>query len=320
MKNILSCLGLLAFITSCSLVNKVAVKTTGSVIVAGSDELLTEGNWHYFEKSVPANLKLMEGLWFSDQGNKDLLTSLVKGFGAHAFAINETKALQDILEDNTEAFSIQQTLLHYEKSIFYGFEYLKHAGISKEEFLDKSFPMKLKERFDSTFSSDDYIAILYFAQSLGSSINIQRENVAKLGYFNHVKSMLSWVCEKDPDIERGSCYLFDAVIEASTSGVLGGSMDKAQEKFQEVIKKQPYNLLARVAYIQYYIIPMLEEDEFSAMMQLLSKDINTWFQLQLGNPSEASQLFEKHREFNLFNSIAKERFTRIHKLRKNIFD
>jgi hypothetical protein len=310
----------LAALGACSVMNKVAVKATGSVITAGSDELLTESNWHYFEKAVPGNLKMMEGLWYSDQGNKEILTSLIKGFGAHAFAVNETKALRDIIEDNSNSFQINQTILHYEKAIFYGFKYLEKSGITRSEFMDKSFSFSLKKRFDDVFDEDDHIAILYFAQSLGSSINLQRENIKKLGYFSHVKSMLDWICTANPNIERGSCKLFDAVIEASTSGVLGGKMGVAKKKFKQIISDQPYNLLAKLSYVQYYIIPMLEEDEFSVEMESLNKDLSIWFNLQMGNGSKRSRVYMAHREFNLFNSIANERFKILMKMRKQIFD
>jgi hypothetical protein len=310
----------LTIIGACSLIDKIAIKTTGSVITSGSDELLTESNWFYFEKAVPANLKMMEGLWFSDQSNKEILSSLVKGFGAHAFAINETKSLKDIIEDNSESFEITQTILYYEKAIFYGFKYLEESGITQDEFMDKSFSFSLKKKFDETFDEDDHIAILYFAQSLGSSINLQRENVSKLGYFNHVKAMLNWVCSANPNIERGSCKLFDAVIEASTSGVLGGKMEIAKKKFKQVMLDQPYNLLAKLSYVQYYVVPMLEEDEFSVLMESLGKDLNIWQNLQMGNSSKRSVIYEKNREFNLFNSIANERYKTLLKMRKLIFD
>lgn len=306
--------------TSCSLINKAAVKTTGSIVAKGSDELLTESNWAYLEKALPGNLKLMEALWFNDQANKVLLTSLIKGFAAHAFAISETKALKGILLENSNDDQRDQAILFYEKAIFYGLKYLEVIGISSKKFFDKSYSYKIDEDFSTRFDEDDFVALFYFAQSLGSSINLQRQNIVKLGYFNHVKSLLNWICTKEPELERGSCQLFDAVIEASTSGLLGGSMQKAKLKFKALIKKQPYNLLAKASYIQYYIIPMLEEDEFSVEMEQLQRDLNTWYSLQLGKTTKASKLYENHRDFNLFNSVARERFGIMHKLRKNIFE
>jgi hypothetical protein len=247
----------MAVLSSCALVNKVAVKATSNIIGEGSDELLTEGNWHFFDQAVPANLKLMEGLWYGDQGNEKLLELLIKGYSAYAFASMETKALKDLIEENDNSFHIDQTIITYEKAIFYGLQFLKLKGITESDFYDKTFSTKLAKIFDESFGKEDHIAIFYFAQALGSSINIQRQNVKKMAYLSHVKSMLKWVCAKDPSLERGSCGFFNAVIEASTPTLLGGSQAKARVNFKQVIKEQPYNLLARLSFIQYNIITMV---------------------------------------------------------------
>jgi hypothetical protein len=296
-----------------------AVKTTASVIKAGSDEVLTEGNWEHFSEAVPGNLKLIEGLWYSDPTNKSLLLMLIKGYGAYGFASKETIALKDIIEEEDESPAIDQAILIYEKAIFYGVKYLELSGISQDQFYNKSFSTKISKEFSRKFSSDDYTAILYFAQAMGSSINIQRQNVSKMALLSHVKAMLGWVCEKDPEIERGSCGLFNAVIEASTPTLLGGSQKRAKKLFKKLIKKQPYNLLARISYVQYHLIPLLEEEEFSVEMESLKKDIDTWYSYVKGSRSGRTKLFERNRDFNLYNSIAKKKYSVLMKLRKDIF-
>lgn len=285
----------------------------------GSDEVLTEGNWEFFTLAIPGNLKLIEGLWFSDQGNKELLAMLIKGYGAYGFASKETIALRDILEGRSESELIDQTILAYEKSIYYGLKYLELSGISSAEFYNKSFSNKLSKVFSSEFGQEDHIAILYFAQSLGSSINIQRQNVSKMAYLSHVKEMLKWVCSERPDIERGSCALFNAVIEASTPTLLGGSPARAKKTFKQLIKDQPYNLLARISYVQYYLIPLLEEEEFSIEMEKLNKDISNWYRSIKGEVSKRTEIYSKHKDFNLFNSIARKKYKTLIKMRNEIF-
>ena len=313
------CLIFMAAFTSCSLMDRVAVKTTASVIKSGSDEVLTEGNWEHFNNAVPGNLKLIEGLWYSDPTNKSLLLMLIKGYGAYGFASKETIALIDILEEKSNSLNIDQAILTYEKAIFYGLKYLELSGISENEFYDKSFSTKISSEFSRRFNSVDHSAILYFAQALGSSINIQRQNVSKMALLSHVKAMLSWVCLENPEIERGSCGLFNAVIEASTPTLLGGSQKKAKIQFKNLIKKQPYNLLARISYVQYHLIPLLEEEEFAVEMEDLRKDINTWYSYMKGSRNGRTKLYEENRDFNLFNSIAKKKYSVLMKLRKDIF-
>lgn len=308
----------MATIFGCSVIDRVAVKSTARLMNEGSDEILTETSWDRFNMAAPANLKLIEGLWFTDKSNLDLLEILIKGYGAYAFGALETKALDSIIldEESSEKF---EAILAYEKAIFYGFKYLENFGISKKQFTDKSFGLKLKDSFENHFKEDNFVALFYFAQALGSSINLQRDNVSKMGLLTQVKEMLSWVCLKDPTLERGSCLLFDAVIEASTPTLLGGSQKLARSKFKKVIKKQPYNLLAKVSYIQYHLIPMLEESDFDAYMEILEKDFSYWKETQVGKTNSMSKTFNKHRDFNLYNAIALERFNTLKEVKKDIF-
>ncbi len=302
----------------CSLVNKTALRTTANVIREGSDESFTEGNWAFFKEAMPGNIKLLEGLWFADQSNENLLGLLIKAHAAYAFVVHETQALEAIITDDYNSTAKEQAILHYEKAIFYAVKLLEENGISQEEFFSKEFSLKLPKVFEDKFDDSHLSGLFYFAQALGSSINLQRNNVVKMSYLSHVKSMLSWVCMRDRDIENGSCGLFQSVIEASTPTMLGGSQEKAKKQFLDVIAKQPYNLMARLSLIQYHLIPMLEEDEFDKEMALLKRDINSWYK-GIKDSSQAEKKYSSHREFNLFNAMAKERFQVIKKIKKEIF-
>lgn len=312
---------MLAVCFSCAAVNKVAVKSTAGVIYAGSNELLKENDYQLFKESTPANLKFLEGLWASDRSNKKLLTLLIKGYAAYTFAVLETEALRDILlEEDSPAK--ERVVLTYEKAINYGIMYLAELGISKDEFLDKSFPEKMSERLNEKASQDDLVALFYFMQALGSSINLQRDSIEKMAYFSHVINLLDWVCTKDPTLEFGNCELFGAVIEASTPLVLGGSKPKAQKKFKKVLKSYPSNLLARLSYVQYYLLPMLEEDEYAKEMKALSRSTAKWYSVQMGESIGTDiekQGFISSPEYNLYNSLAKRRLSIFKSVEKDIF-
>ncbi|MBT4790989.1 MAG: hypothetical protein HON90_05420 [Halobacteriovoraceae bacterium] len=280
--------------------------------------MLTEGNWHHFNRSVPANLKLIEGLWYGDKENKKLLTMLIKGYAAYGFATFETKGLAAIVEEE-KSFDVEQAILMYEKAIYYGFEYLKLAGISQSTFMHKSFATQLSDRFLATFAEDDLVPLFYFAQALGSSINLQRQNVNRMGYISHVKAMMNWVCKLNPKLERGSCQLFKAIILASTPTLLGGSPKKGKKAFMDLIKHQRYNLLARLSYIQYSIIPMLDEDAFKQQMKILRKDLKLWRSYLYGTDNMSTKNFKENRHFNLYNSIANEKYKVLKNLEKELF-
>lgn len=309
----------LIFLQSCSLINKTALRTTADVIKSGSDESLTEGNWENFKYATPGNLKMLEGLWFADQENKTLLSLLIKGYAAYAFAVSETESLAGLLKEKPNQDQINLTILYYEKAIFYGEKYLAVSGISPSDFWKATFPSKLKESFDKELSSEDYVAMLYLGQAIGSSINLQRQNIVKMSYMNHAFKTIDWVCNRAPEIEHGSCGLFQAVLSASMPSIMGGSQDKAREMFLQMRQKMPYNLLINLSFIQYHLIPMLEEEQFEKEVSDLNKKIKSWFTLQLGEKNKDNLIYQKHREFNLYNAIAKKRFEIITKAKNEIF-
>lgn len=318
MKKFLCLIVLTTIFASCSLVRSTALNVTSDLIADGSDELFTEGNYAYFTQATPGNLKLMEGLWYGDQKNEVLLTTLIKGHAGYTYGALETGAYSDILLDESSS-SKEQAILGYEKAIFYGIKYLELKGITSSEFYHKDFALKIPQVFEQKMDKEDYPALFYFAQALGSSINLQRDNIAKMGHLGHVKQMLAWVCHKDPALENGNCGLFQAVIEASTPSVLGGSITKAKSLLQQVKEAYPENLLARLSYIQFYLVPMLEENEYQLEMEKLNKDLSHWYELQLGNKSKENERFANKRMFNLFNAIAKERYKILKKIEKEIF-
>lgn len=319
MLKFISCSVLLASLVSCAAVNTIALRTTANVIHAGSDEALTEGNYEHFKAATPANLKLLEGLWFSDQQNKTLLGLLVKGYSAFAFAVAETEALEEILLEESSSKKIDQVLMLYEKAVFYGEKYFQELGITKKELWNKNFPSKLGKVFDDKLSPEDYVTVFYFGQALGSSINIQRQNLVKMSFMNHSLQTLDYICKKQPSIERGSCDLFQAVLMASIPSIMGGSQVKARKMFKKLIKSQPANLLAHLSFIQYHIIPMMEEDEYFGEMEKLQKKIRNWYGLQKGMRSKYTRIYERDRFFNLFNAISKERYQTLGKLKNELF-
>ena len=53
--------------------------------------------------------------------------------------------------------------------------------------------------------------------------------------------------------------------------MLGGDPVKAKGLFKALINKYPHNWLARIAYLRFYVIPMVDEEEFKREMDYLKK-------------------------------------------------
>lgn len=305
----------LLLFSSCSMVQKVGINSVADVLKDGSGEILTESNLVLFEQAAPANLKMLEGLWFADKGNTKLLTLLIKGYSGYAYAIHETEFLKDQLSGKKSSFSKTNAIVSYEKSVFYGIKYLELKGIALKDFTSKSFPENSASILEK-LGREDRVAMLYFAQALGASANLQRTNVSKLSYLNHVKSILNWTCKEGEDLEYGACGLFSAVIEASTPRIMGGNISKAQKLFKTYINKYPNNFLARINHLQYYLVPMFEEDEFAAELKKLKSELGKW-RMKVDNGLKRDSVEDP--QFNLFNAMAERRLSFYWKKRKTIF-
>ena len=60
-------------LASCGSMQKVAVDLTGDIMVKASPEMETEANWDVFKESIPASLKLMEGMFYLEKDHRGLL-------------------------------------------------------------------------------------------------------------------------------------------------------------------------------------------------------------------------------------------------------
>jgi hypothetical protein len=306
--------------SSCQMVRSVGVNATSGILKESSAEVNTEANYEFFKKSAAANLKIVEGLWFSQKENESLLTLLIKGYAGVAFGINETEYLHDQLSDNEIEVNKKQALYNYSKSFRYGLEFLKLNDISEDEVFNKEAPIKIRKKLTSELSSDDREAVFYFAQAWGGMINLQRDDVAMMANLGTVKALMDWVCDQDYEFENGSCYLFDAVYEAGRPRMLGGSLKKGNEIFQKVMKKYPEHLLAKITYLQFFVIPTMNEVEFAKVVEGMTLDKSAFEGVKnYSQMNQETERFLNHPELNLYNAIALKRLEIILKNRQDLF-
>jgi hypothetical protein len=86
------------------------------------------------------------------------------------------------------------------------------------------------------------------------------------------------------------------------------------------MKDYPENLLAKVAYIQFYIIPTIDDVLYATAIRELDREIIAFEGVKnFAKESKETQKYLDHPEFNLFNSIAIERIKIIKNNKDEIF-
>ena len=248
--------------SGCSSFRKMALGTATPMFLKSSKGFEKEPHWETFRDGIPSNLKLIDGLLEVRPEDRYLLASAIKGYAGYAFSVHETLLLEDQLSDRFESVHKKNAIAYYTKAFNYGLRFLENENVGWKELQTWSKDGVLSSKFDSRFSESqvDLEGVLFTAQSLASMVNLQRDNMIMLSYLPLAKSMFDWVCEKNPDIANGVCPLFYASYEAGRPTMLGGNPEKGRELFEKFISSKPHNWLARVAFMQFYIVPMLDED------------------------------------------------------------
>jgi hypothetical protein len=305
----------LFIITSCSL-QKLALRSSTPIFEKSANGIMGEGNWDFFKDSSPGNLKFMELLWEQDQENIHLLPVLSKSYAGYSFGVAETLYLEDELNNVENSFWKTQAITFYTRALDYGLIYLEHKNLTRKDLLnhDEKILRKRLERLEK----EDASALLYTAQSWGSLINLQKDNVALVSHVPKVKLLFDRVCELQPDIDANACDLFYAQYESSRPKMLGGDPEKGERLFLEAMDKHPKNLLLRVNYIQYVILPQMDAEKYEKQAVFLRQEFERLYHLDRDNLEDVSP-YKNDKGLRLFNSIAKKRFSIIEKLKNKIF-
>lgn len=307
----------LILLGSCSSLQKWAVRRSSPVFDRAADQLTREDSWSFFQNSAPANLKFLEMVYLTDPDNLSLLPAVIKAYAGYAFAVPETMAFHHELQGDNESDSKEQAIRFYTRSLDYGTFYLGKKGISKNDLLTLE-EEKLRKKLKAELGRDDLVALLYFAQSWGSLINLQKDNVALVSQVPRVKVIFDHVCGQVPDIEHNICDIFYAQYEASRPRMLGGNPEKARELYQKAIAAHPKHLLMRLSFIQYSLIPSMDEEAYNKEAEILRKEFAEWESFKRDNLEDESP-YRNHRDLNLYNAIAKKRFAIIEIHKKKIF-
>ena len=324
MKIVISLLSCSLLLGSCSsFKRKVALSTMSDLLYEASFKSQSEPNWEFFKDSLPGTLKLVESLYSLAPTDEKLLASLIKGYSGYAFAIWETESLEDIILEKQESIPIQKALQFYSRAVTLGFYFLTIKGISSQDLsLSTRTPGGMNILFKDKLNSEQLEhreAILYFAQSFGALIYFQKHRLELVAQLPVVKGMFDWVCSNNDDDYYGMCGIFYGSYESAIPKMLGGHPEKGKKIFEDVIKRHPHNWLARMAYIQYYAIPMADKNIYQQQKAILEKASTLLEQKQYWTPKNIDHNAFKEKNLQLFQAIAIKRFHIVKKYEKKIF-
>lgn len=320
MKKLILLLAIVASITSCATFRKAAIGSTSGMLYDATAEIETDGSWENFKSGAMGNIKLIESLLYLAPGDDDLLASLTKGYAGYAFSVYETQYLGDKLAENDDEHNLNQAVYNYSKALNYGLEYLKEQGIEWSDIKKNIGNVKELLQGELGTGKQDLETVFYTGQALGSMINLQKTNMSLITLVPIVKGMFDYVCEAEPSFNYGACGIFYGSYESSRPRMLGGNPEKGKQIFLKTIKENPHNWFVRASFIEHYIIPMVDEEEYEKQKKYLTEAIDAFDKERKFDPFKKgmTDVF-KEKNLKLFQALALKRFKIITKYENEIF-
>jgi hypothetical protein len=288
-------------------------------MLEAAHEIETEGNYENFKLAVIPSLKTIEGFLWASPNNTNLLGTLTKGYAAAGFGLYEVNIMRKKYADEDKNIAKINAESSYSKSIRYGFRYLEQYGISflKLKKIMKSEGAIAKFLDDKLKVNDLNLNVIFFlGQSMASMMNLNRKDIFMLSYLSVAKDLIDWTCLKEPNFQYGSCQVFNGYYLSSKPKMLGGDFAAGKKLFLEAIKSFPENLNNIASYLQFYVIPMGNEEEYQIYKTKLLSELKKFNQNLKWNPDEEKYLGSP---LALLNAIAAEKLNIMIKYEDDLF-
>lgn len=224
---------------------RLALHATSPLIPNLTMAFFEECDLELAEQSLPAELKLMEGLLKSAPQNKELLTALCMGFTGYAMLFVE--------EEDPERASIL-----YLRARRYG---LKAIGI--EDANHQAILARL-----NAMGKGQIEPLFWVTMSWNGWINLNLDKPAALGELTASQECLERVMKIDPEYFYGSPYIISGSMLAARPKILGGDAAKAKEFFTKAMAASNGKFfLAQYYYAKYYAVRVQDKELFLNLIE-----------------------------------------------------
>jgi hypothetical protein len=292
------------------------VATGSNLMYEAGRDMETESNFELTRGALAPNLKLIESLGSQAPNNRELLLTLTKGYTALAFVVNETDMFEEEWSGKKSEDNKRQALKNYTKAMNFGLHYLETKDVHYAELFSNT-----QATLDKNLSSSlmDVESVVFTAQAIGGMINLQKDNMTLVAQLPIVKIMFDWACSKKPDINFGTCDIFYGAYESGRPKMLGGNPEKGKEYFLKAMEKYPHNWLVKTSYIQYYLVPMSDEEGFAKEMSALEKINKDFESFSIYSPQQVTPIWNQEPHQRIYQSLALKRYELLNRYRKQLF-
>lgn len=240
---------LIPFLTGCV---KLALQFSPSFIPNLTQSFFEECDPDLAKQSLPANLKLMEGLLKNEPKNKQLLTALCIGFTGYTMLFIEEK-------DTERASQLYLRARSYGlKAIGLKAPLPKEVGLKKEIILSKL--MAIRE--------GEIEALFWTTMSWNAWINLNLDKPVALAQLSVAQACLEKVLEIKPDYFYGAPYILMGSVLAARPGSFGGDVKRAKACFEKAMHLSHRKFfLAHYNFARYYAVRVQNKELFLKLIK-----------------------------------------------------
>ena len=211
---------------------RLVMPIASSMIPGFTSAFFEECDLKLAEESLPAELKLMEGLLKNDPENQKILTALCMGFTGYAMLFVE--------DDNPERASRL-----YLRAKTYGLTAMGIETAGSRQMLDriKKIPQGNIE------------VLFWTTMAWNAWVNLNLDNPSAIGESTLAEACLKRVLEIEPDFCYGAPYVLMGTILAARPEMLGGNAPKSKIYFEKALALSDGKfLLAQYYFARYYAV------------------------------------------------------------------
>ena len=229
--------------------------STGQMVVRGSQSIMDssmetmnrETDLVLARDSMPANLKMIEGMLVEDPGNTEIRLYAAQGFYGYAFGFIE-------LEDPQRASQL------YRRCYDHARKTLSQTGVTLDP--EDSSPADFEAAVGKA-GKRAVPALFWTASCLSNWINLNRDDPAGIAALSSAATMMQRVLELDETFYHGGAHIFFGVYYGGRSPMFGGDFDKSEHHFARAAEINNNRLLlVDVLYAEYLARQRLDQSAF----------------------------------------------------------
>jgi hypothetical protein len=230
---------------------QLGLRASPSLFQNFASSIFEECDTELARNSLPANLKLLEGLLKSDPHNPKILTTLAMGFAGYSLLFvepSEPERASDL----------------YLRARAYGIRALGPKGDFLTEAETRGDHLRAAL---SAIGMENFEALFWATLSLTGWINLNLDKPAALAELGRTEMCLKRLVEMQPDYLYGLPHILMGVSLSARPPLLGGDVEGARFHFEEALKLSNRKFfLAQYYFARYYAVRVQDRALFTSLL------------------------------------------------------